>query len=276
MISFLPAVTPPEYLPEPARWFAFSGDNLLVYLHESEPTIPRLETLAEIGLTPVNQHYLGTLEGVPCFAADLGEAITPPEGMSCQGLRRLGEKLAEPLFLVAGRAIQIVNWERTHQFCGRCGSPTIYQPHERAKLCPHCGLTNFPRLSPAIIVAVTRGDKLLLARNGRFPAGFFSVIAGFVEPGETLEECVVREVLEETGVLVDNIHYFGSQPWPFPHSLMIAFTATYAGGEIVTDGTEITEADWFAAAALPLIPGKISISRRLIDWFVSSRTEEKG
>ena len=97
-----------------------------------------------------------------------------------------------------------------------------------------------------------------------------------MEPGETLEECVVREVLEETGVLVDNIHYFGSQPWPFPHSLMIAFTATYAGGEIVTDGTEITEADWFAAAALPLIPGKISISRRLIDWFVSSRTEEKG
>lgn len=268
MQSFLPAVTPPPALPEPAWWFIFADDRLLVTITEEKAYLPCAFTAAEIGLTITQAHYLGTLDGRACFTASVPEKGLPPEGMQFQGLRRLWEKLDEDLFLVAGRAIQIVTWDQTHQFCGRCASPMQDKPGERAKLCPQCGLTNFPRLSPAIIVAVTRGDKLLLARNGRFPANYFSVIAGFVEPGETLEECVKREVLEETGILVDNIHYFGSQPWPFPHSLMIGFTATYAGGEIAPDEVEITEAHWFSADALPLIPGRISISRRLIDWFV--------
>ena len=269
MKTFLTSVTPPATLPEPAWWFVFAGDNLLVTLSENSATIPCAFDLSETGLMPVRHHYLGTLDGRPCFAADLAAGTEPPTGMQFQGLRRLWEKLDEELFLVAGRAVQIVNWDRTHQFCGRCGSPTVDKPNERAKVCAQCDLTNFPRLSPAIIVAITRGNKILLARNKRSPAGFFSVLAGFVEPGETLEECVEREVLEETGILVDHIHYFGSQPWPFPHSLMIGFTATYAGGEIAPDLTEIAEAHWFAADELPLIPGKISISRQLIDWFVN-------
>src|SRR5690606_32955256 len=138
---------------------------------------------------------------------------------------------------LAGRAVQIVDWDRTHQFCGRCGSPMERLDNERAKKCPACGLSNYPRLSPAIIIAVTRRingqNRLLLARNHRFPPDRYSVIAGFVEPGESLEDCARREVQEEVGIQIQNIRYFGSQAWPFPNSLMLGFTAEYAGGDIV-------------------------------------------
>ncbi len=149
-------------------------------------------------------------------------------------------------------------------------------PGERAKKCPNCGLTNYPRLSPAIIIAVVRpteqGNRLLLARNHRFPSGRYSVIAGFVEPGESLEECAQREVREEVGIRIKNICYFGSQSWPFPNSLMVGFTAEYDSGTLVLEAAEIAEAQWFAADHLPLLPPKMSIARRLIDWFV----EENG
>jgi NAD+ diphosphatase len=184
--------------------------------------------------------------------------------------------MEDHLFSLAGRAIQIVNWNQTHQFCGRCGTRTDDKLDERAKICPKCGLISFPLLSPAIIVAVVQGSRILLAHANHFPDGFYSVLAGFVEPGETLEECVQREVQEEVGLQLKNIRYFGSQPWPFPHSLMIAFTAEYAGGQITTDGMEIRDAGWFTAHDLPLIPGKISIARRLIDWFVEDYPQERG
>jgi NAD+ diphosphatase len=139
--------------------------------------------------------------------------------------------------------------------------------------CPACGLSSYPRLAPAIIIAVVRrtdnGPRLLLARNHRFPPGRYSVVAGFVEPGESLEECAEREVLEEVGIRIANLRYFGSQPWPFPHSLMVAFTAEYAGGAITLDGSEIADAGWFAADALPQLPPRMSIARRLIDWFAA-------
>ncbi len=137
-----------------------------------------------------------------------------------------------------------------------------------------CNLTNYPRVSPAIIVAIIRDNQILLARNRRFKGGFFSVLAGFAEPGESLEECVAREVNEEVGIAVKNIRYFGSQPWPFPNSLMVGFIADYAGGRINVDKTEIIEAAWFSAQNLPPIPPKISIARQLIDWFVE--TSGKG
>jgi NAD+ diphosphatase len=143
---------------------------------------------------------------------------------------------------------------------------------ERAKICPKCGLVAYPRLSPAVIVAVLRDNCILLAHSHRFPAKFYSVLAGFVEPGETLEECVEREVYEEVGIRVRAIRYFGSQPWPFPDSLMIAFTANYAGGEIRIDHSEIADANWFSANDLPHIPPKISIARQLIDWFLEKES----
>jgi NAD+ diphosphatase len=147
---------------------------------------------------------------------------------------------------------------------------------ERAKECPQCGLLAFPRLSPAIIVLVQRRHELLLARPYHFPPGLYSVIAGFVEPGETLEEAVVREVREEVNLAIKDIRYFGSQPWPFPHSLMIGFTATHAGGEISIDDAEIEDAGWFKADALPTLPGKISIARKLIDWFLAKQGASEG
>ena len=145
---------------------------------------------------------------------------------------------------------------------------------ERAKLCPACGLVSFPRVAPAIIVAVVRDGTILLARARRFPTVMYSVIAGFVEPGESLEQCVHREVREEVGVAVRGLRYFASQPWPFPHSLMVAFTAQHAGGEIRVDEREITEAGWYPPDRLPRIPDSISVARRLIDWFV--QTHRRG
>jgi NAD+ diphosphatase len=186
-----------------------------------------------------------------------------------EGLRALYGRLPDAHFSIAGRAVQILLWDQTHRFCGRCGQPTVNAPAERAKLCPNCGLLSFPRLSPAVIMLVQRGDELLLARNKAFAGGFFSVLAGFVEPGESLEEAVAREVREEVGLELTDIRYFGSQPWPFPHSLMIGFTATYAAGEIRLQADEIAEAAWFSRQGeLPLLPGKLSIARRLIDSFL--------
>jgi NAD+ diphosphatase len=189
--------------------------------------------------------------------------------MAFEGLRKVYGRLDEDLFWLAARAVQIAEWDRTHCFCGRCGIPLRLRETERAKECPQCGLLHFPRLAPAVIVLVERGHELLMARSRHFAPGVYSVLAGFVEPGETLEEAVEREVLEEVGIRIKDIRYFGSQPWPFPHSLMIGFTATYAGGEIAINDEEIEDAGWFTADNLPGQPGKISIARRLIEWFLA-------
>jgi NAD+ diphosphatase len=162
-----------------------------------------------------------------------------------------------------------------HRFCGGCGHPTELLPNERARRCPSCETPFYPRIAPAVIVLVQREREILLARNATFPRPWYSAVAGFVEAGESLEEAVGREVLEEVGVELSEIQYFGSQPWPFGRSLMVGFNARYAGGEIRVDGTEIADARWFPADALPQLPPRISIARQLIDnWLErqSSRT----
>ncbi len=264
---FISAVTAPAGRVEAAYWFAFAGYKLLCN-EESPEVIPLLADFSELGLELVRQQYLGTMAGRPCFSVELARSVTAPPGMVLKSLRALFGRLDEDFFALAGRAVQIVDWDRTHQFCGRCGAKTISLETERAKQCPECKLLNYPRLSPSIIVLIKRGSELLLARSPHFPPGMYSVLAGFVEPGETLEQAVEREVLEEVGLTVKNITYFGSQPWPFPNSLMIGFTAEYAGGELQLDAAEIEEAGWFTAANLPAIPPRISIARRLIDAFV--------
>jgi NAD+ diphosphatase len=270
LMRFDPAVKAPSGRQGPAYWFAFSGEKLLVALNDTAAHIPLLEDLSERGLRTVRTQYLGMLSEIPCYSVELPQDSAPLEGWTFENLRRLFGVLDERLFDVAVRAKQIVLWDRTHQYCGQCGTATKSVEDERAKVCPQCGLECFPRLSPAVIVAVTRDDKILLARAQRFPEGFYSVLAGYVEPGETLEQCVKREILEEVGIEVQNIRYFGSQSWPFPHSLMIGFTAEHADGRIRPDVSEIAEAGWFDRESLPWIPGKISIARRLIDWFVES------
>jgi NAD+ diphosphatase len=256
---------------EAGWWFIFSGNKLLVQSNEESLSVPFVEDPSLLKLDILRKQSISKLDGSPCYSAEACPDARVPEGMTLEGLRSLFGHLDEPFFRLAGRAFQIMNWDRTHQFCSQCGHPTKDKEDELAKLCPSCGFVSFPVLSPAIIVAVLRGDKILLARASRFPKEMHSVLAGFVEPGESLEECVRREVGEEVGVEVMNIRYFGSQPWPFPNSLMIGFTAEYAGGEIRIDEKEIVYAGWFRADNLPKIPDKISIARKLIDWFVEGK-----
>lgn len=265
--TFVSAVDPPGVPLETAWWFAFSGDSLLVVQEAEAATVPCSASLEELGFAPVRQQYLGTLAGRGCYSAELPADAAVPEGMAFLGLRGLYGRLEEAVYALAGRAFQITEWDRTHQFCGHCGTSTVQVCGERAKRCPDCGLSSYPRVTPAIIVLVSRGSEMLLARANNFPNAFYSTIAGFVEAGESLEEAVAREIKEEVGVDVRDIRYFGSQPWPFPHSLMIGFTATYAGGEIHVDGVEIADAAWFDKDHLPQSPSKLSIARKLIDAF---------
>jgi NAD+ diphosphatase len=246
-------------------YFLFCGEELLVKSYGEKAKIPKIKDLEKLDL--INVQYLGSLKGQNCFCGELNEDSIIPSSMYFSKIRPLIGIVEENMFLLAGRAIQIVNWNNHHSYCGRCGSLTEKIKGERAKECPKCGLINYPRISPAIIVAVVKDGKLLLAHNNQSPKGFYSVVAGFVEPGETFEQCVHREVGEEIGIKVKNIKYFGSQPWPFPNSIMVGFTAEHAEGEIKVDGIEIGHADWYKSNELPTIPGSISIARRLIDWF---------
>jgi NAD+ diphosphatase len=271
---FLAGIVPPARRSNPAWWFAFMGDRLLVHVDSSSVNVPYLQDFRELGLTVLREQYLGQLDQHPCYSVEVPEGSVAPAGMAFEGLRQVYGRLDEDLFWLATRAVQIVDWDRTHQFCGRCGAPMEAKATERAKLCPRCGLHHFPRLAPAIIVLVERGHTLLLARSRHFTKGMYSVIAGFVEPGETLEEAVIREVREEVGISIRDIKYFGSQPWPFPHSLMVGFTAAYEGGEIVLDDPEIEDAGWFTRDNLPPLPGKISIARKLIDGFLEKQRND--
>jgi NAD+ diphosphatase len=165
---------------------------------------------------------------------------------------------------LAGRAAQLLEWDRSHRFCGVCGTPTGLQPGERARVCPACKHSAYPRLSPAMMALVWRPGELLLARSPHYAKGMYSALAGFVEAGESLEDCVHREVAEEVGLQIQGLRYYGSQSWPFPNSLMVAYTAEYVSGEIVPQPGEIEDAQWFALDEVPNIPPRFSIAGHLI------------
>jgi NAD+ diphosphatase len=251
-----------------AYWFVFLHNKLLVATGAGGAQVPFGKQLDHLGIVAMGSQYLGFLRGFPCYAVQAAEKTPAPRGMTFVGLRSLYGLLDDDAFKVALAAIHLVEWDATSRFCGRCGAPTEARPEERAKQCTACGALVYPRISPAVIVLIERGDRLLLARATRFTEVIYSVLAGFVEPGESLEETVSREVEEETGVRVKDVRYFGSQPWPFPDSLMIGFTACYASGEIHIDGKELVDAGWYSVDNLPPIPGKISIARKLIDSFI--------
>lgn len=251
-------------------WYCFQGTQLLVREDGAEtPSVPRGVCSTDLGLEPDATQYLGTLDGVPCLAAGF-DALpgVVPEGHRFVSLRELFAVLPEEHFGVATRAAHLSQWDLAHRFCGRCGQPLALKRDERAKACAACGQVTFPQISPAVIVAVRRGGRLLLARSPRFPTGMYSVLAGFVEAGETLEACVHREIREEVGLEVRTLRYYASQPWPYPNSLMLGFTAEYASGEIQVDGVEVLEAGWFGPDHLPVLPGKLSIARALIDGYL--------
>ena len=253
---------------EPVLWFAFRSGALLVLKGEDDIRVPEARSPEELGLGAIFAHEVGALDGRRCWAAALEADAEAPEGMDFRSLRAMLAALEEDFFLLAGRAKQVVDWNETHRFCGRCGAETVPGPEDLAKRCPNCGLVYHPRISPAVIVLVLRGEEVLLARSPGFPKGLYSVLAGFVEAGESLEETVRREVREETGVEVENVRYFGSQPWPFPNSLLVGFVADYASGSLRPDPEELEDAGWYGREELPPRPPKLSIARRMIDAFV--------
>jgi len=284
-VRAMPFMAPPGFLggcrplqPGEGHWYVLQGDRLLVELGpmtapsddprvRARPAWARLPALgpSTLGFEPVRAIYLGELQGVACWAAEAPAPAPAPAGLGWAALRALFSVLPDTHFALAGRALQLLEWDRTHRYCGRCAAPTEARRDEHARACPACGLVAYPRIAPAVMALVRRGRTLLLARSAHFPPGMYSALAGFVEPGETLEQCVAREVAEEVGVEVCNVRYFASQPWPFPHSLMIAFSCDWAGGGVLPRAGEIETADWFDVLQLPRLPSKISIARRLIE-----------
>ncbi|MDD1693200.1 MAG: NAD(+) diphosphatase [Methanoregula sp.] len=218
--------------------------------------------------------YLGHRNAVACYAVEIAAGPAIPGCTFYLNVRDLYGVLPDNELAVAALAVRIIDFDRTNRFCGQCGAPTRQSRTERAKICDSCGLVTYPRTSPAIIVCIQRDETILLARSPRFPPGLYSILAGFVEPGENLEEAVHREVREETGIEVTNIRYFGSEPWPFPNSLMVGFVADYAGGEITIDNNEIISAGWFDRNHLPDLPSQLSISRAIIDAWITEGNNE--
>lgn len=251
-----------------ALWFVFRSNELLVRRDEAEA--PLTEAPEDLGIEVLFRQEIGHLDGRRCYAVGVAPDAQVPEEMEFRDLRGLFfGGVNERFFMMAGRAKQIVEWYETHRFCGRDGTETVAGSEELARRCPRCGTLYYPRLNPAVIVLVKSGDSLLLARSPGFPPGMYSTLAGFVEPGESIEETIEREICEEVGVEVENIRYFGSQPWPFPHSLMIGFIADYAGGEIRIEPEEIEDAGWYPVDDLPKLPPEVSIARAMIDDFVA-------
>src|ERR1035437_3001423 len=214
--------------------------------------------------SPKKVLLVGRWHELPCYAADVDRIpeYIPGELMPVRGLYGLA---GDEAFALAGRATQLLDWQKNHRYCGRCSTPTTMKTTEFSMSCPSCGLLAYPRISPAVMVLIERGDELLLARSPHFKPGIFSALAGFVEAGDTLEQCAHREVREEVGVAITNLRYFRSQPLPCPDSLMVAFFADYAGGTINPDPSEIEAAHWFSRDALPPLPDPVSIARQLID-----------
>ena len=239
--SFLPLLSALDH-PDPLN-FVFSGDELLV--RDEDLSLPGDMELAAWGACTQARLPLGTLDGRYAQATWVDKGTRAPEGFALRKLRSLFGAMDDQMLAIAGRAFQIADWARTHRFCGACGTATTLMDGERCVKCPACGHIAYPRISPAMMVLIKRGDSILLARHTRSPAPFYTALAGFLEAGESIEEAIHREVFEEVGLKVRNLQYFASQPWPFPHSLMLAFTAEYDSREIVVDEDEIAEALWF-------------------------------
>lgn len=266
-LHFTPGVNVADAAHSEANYFVFKGSDI----YQAFDADGNWQPLTELPKGEIlNQHFLGSYGSTACYAVEVAEG----EGFA--NLRMLFGKTDNFMFSLAGRAIQVVDWYRDHRFCGVCGTKTNIHATDRATHCPSCGHICYPRLSPSIITLVHRDEELLLARNHRFPEGMYSTLAGFVEPGESIETTLRREVKEEVGVNVGELEYLGSQPWPFPNSLMLGFLAEYDSGEFVLQEDEIADAQWFHYSDLPLMPGKVAISRWIIDTYLSRLGVDTG
>jgi NAD+ diphosphatase len=269
------------YLPNKAAmeddWvLIFIEKKLLMRKSSEKLVIPKLNELE--GMIDFNEkfEYIGKYDDHDCYCKKLSDKLISDNNFTLIEIREITDLTGDPgLFLLAGNANHVLHWYSMNLFCGCCGNKTISKKEERSITCPNCGNTIYPRISPATITAVFNGDNILLAHNRNFKNDLHSLIAGFVEPGETLEQCVEREIYEEVGLKVKNIKYFSSQPWPFPDSLMFAFTAEYESGEIKVDDCEITHAAWYTADHLPEIPSMDSVAGKMIRWYRDNYSKRK-
>ncbi|WP_419176205.1 NAD(+) diphosphatase [Desulfosediminicola sp.] len=254
----------------PMFWFILQKDTLYLEGNSQGFVVPfALEPPVDAEQIKYSR-CIGVYDGVPCMVIELDPSAVVSSPLNGVTMRAAHGHIGSDHWTIAGRASQVLRWRRDHRFCGRCGSEMVEDKHDLLCRCPGCGYFNYPRLSPAVIMSVVRGDEILLGRSPHFPNGMYSVLAGYVEPGETLEEAVKREVYEETRIEVTDIRYINSQSWPFPHSLMVGFSARYASGELQPDGDELEDAAWFTPDNLPQLPSRISISRHLIELFLQS------
>ena len=253
------------------KWFIFYKDQLLVEQQTDGFHIP-------IGIEPPVKvpigstvHNIGMLQDIPCKTYTIHTPISGEEAPIRQmvGLRASYDMLPFEEYKQAGKAFQILNWDQNTRYCPACGVPTK-QISDIGKKCPECRQEFYPHISPAIIVRITRGDSILMVRARNFRGNYYGLVAGFLEAGETLEECVHREVMEETGIQIKNLKYFGSQPWPYPSGVMIGFTADYKSGELKLQDEELCAGAFFTKGNLPEIPRKLSLARKLIDdWLMN-------
>lgn len=274
--TFLRAYPPELPTPGPAYWFPFQGDRLVVQEQGSGIVPIQSDAAGMAAVEPQAVLYLGTLNGIPCQACELHPDLALPAGWRALSLRALFGQIDDAAYGVAGYASQLLFWQRQSRFCPTCGSKTEMLPASWAQQCLNCGYIGYPPVIPAILVLVHDGGERALLTHKPGWNKLYSIIAGFVEPGESLEDCVHREVYEEVGVSVTDITYMGSQPWPFPQQLMIGYTARYTGGEVRPDLQELDDAQWFHIDALPELPAQLSLSWQIIHAWETAQREKRS
>lgn len=256
----------------PLKWFAFYGNLLLLKQSGQALQVPMgtepPTTMPHAG--HMHRVYMDSGEEVMAYA--LEEEVKDSSTFVMKDLRSCYYVLSEADYLAAGKASQILYWDSHSRFCPVCGTPTVHR-EPIMKKCPHCGYEMFPAVSTAIIVLIRKGSQILLVQSRNFKKDYYGLVAGFLEAGESLEECVQREVREETGLRIKNLQYFDSQPWPYPSGLMAGFTADYDGGELTLQDEELKAGGFFGADNLPAIPGKMSMARRLIDRWLEEQKQ---
>jgi NAD+ diphosphatase len=259
--TFTPLLRPQQHA-APLTLVLHRGQLLL---RNNLAEVPEGEALAALSLPAARVHPVGLWQGRYYQMAWVDEPVLPGPEFAYHGLRSLFGVLDEGFLALAGRAGQLAEWARSHQYCGVCATPMRHTEGERCYQCPACGMAAYPRISPAMMVLIRKGDSVLLALHANAPVQRYTALAGFLEAGESIEEAVHREVFEEVGLRVHNLRYFNSQSWPFPHSLMIAFTADYLDGEIRVDPSEIADARWFGPGdAWPDMSTTVSIAAELL------------
>lgn len=270
MIPFISKYTAPSEVANDSLWFILKEHDILLIQKSNQWHLPNYEDLANIENLLLNKYYLGSLRGIDCFAADINEKMITLPFLQFKSLRQAYHDISEELFTISAKAKQIICWDKLFQYCTQCGKPLIISTKERAKVCQDCQQIFYPTISPAVIMLIYKGNEMLLARSAHFTSAMYSTLAGFIEPGESAEEAVAREVFEEVGIHIHKIQYFASQPWPFPNSLMLGFYAEYHSGELKIDSNEIEDAKWFSFNNLPTLPSPASIARKLIDSFLDN------